>query len=170
MTTTTTPDTLSNVPHPAGARSVDEWDTASEAPGRYFIGKKWPLSRCDAQVLIDGFQRVDGTGERFVNLMDESTELLTELTADQAREIGLALLAAADEVERHEVAPEPSEQIIIGADLSRYSSKELMARSRAIVDEIVRRVGVDETCRLLGVASLDELFQLPDVAVTDEIE
>ena len=101
MTTTTTPDTLSNVPHPAGARSVDEWDTASEAPGRYFTGKKWPLSKRDAEVLIDGFQRVDGTGEWFVNLMDNGVELLTELTADQAREIGLALIAAADEVDSH---------------------------------------------------------------------
>jgi hypothetical protein len=98
--TTTKPDHLANVPHPAGATSVDEWDTASEAPGRYFTGKKWPLSRRDAEVLIDGFQRVDGTGERFVNLMDEGTELLTELTADQAREIGLALIAAADELDR----------------------------------------------------------------------
>jgi len=91
---------LANVPHPAGATDVSEWDTAYETPGRYFTGKKWPLSRREAEVLICGFQRVDGRDERFVNLMDRGTELLTELTADEAREIGLALIAAADEVDQ----------------------------------------------------------------------
>jgi hypothetical protein len=99
MTATTTPDTLSNVHLPAGATSVDEWDTASDPVGRYFTGKKWPLSRRDAEVLIDGFQRPNGSEERRITMIDNGRECLCDLTADVAREIGLALIAAADDID-----------------------------------------------------------------------
>jgi len=33
---------------------------------------------------------------------------------------------------------------------------------RAIVDELVRRLGVDEKCRQLAAASIEELYRLPD--------
>jgi hypothetical protein len=77
--------------------------------------------------------------------------------------IGTTLIAPADEVDQ-----------MGGADLFPYSSQELertrqelIARSSAIVDELVRRFGVDETCRQLGVVSIDELYRLPDQPAAD---
>jgi hypothetical protein len=52
----------------------------------------------------------------------------------------------------------------------RYSISELVAEGSAMVDELVGRLGVDEVCRQLGVASIDELYRLLDPADADAID
>jgi hypothetical protein len=102
MTTTTATTTdLANVPHPAGATAVFEWYDTQPGPysaQRYFRGGSWVVERdnrdTDMCVQVDGVQNADGRVERFVVLDDDN------LNPVQARQLGAALLAAADEVDR----------------------------------------------------------------------
>ena len=100
MTTTETPD-LANVPHPAGAIYVDDWhDTTTDNPGRYFRATSWEYEGGRFGVLVDGTQRADGTDSRFVTITENGDrEAITDLTAERARWLGRALLAAADAVD-----------------------------------------------------------------------
>jgi hypothetical protein len=50
-------------------------------------------------VLIDGTQHADGTIERSINVMEDGYERLMDLSSDRARQLGQALLAAADEID-----------------------------------------------------------------------
>jgi hypothetical protein len=107
MTTTSTTN-LANVLHPAGAVSVAPWYnpdlpvSADHSPGpdsqRYFAGSLRVVKR-DVEVLIDGTQHADGTIERSINVMEDGYERLMDLSSDRARQLGQALLAAADEID-----------------------------------------------------------------------
>jgi hypothetical protein len=100
MTTTTTTDNLANVPHPAGATAVHEWDPYADTATttRYFRGGSWVIERADRAIdmclQVDGIQHADGRVERFVVLDDDN------MTAALARRLAAALVEAADEVER----------------------------------------------------------------------
>jgi hypothetical protein len=50
----------------------------------------------------------------------------------------------------------------MSVDLSRYSLRE-------INDELIRRLGVDEVCRLVGVASVEELHRLETMADAQQL-
>jgi hypothetical protein len=97
---TTTPTDLANVPHPAGATHVGEWDpfATTATTSRYFTGSSWVVNRpdrdSDTLVLVDGTQHADGRIDRLVSLDDD------DLTSELARQLGEALIAAADEVEQ----------------------------------------------------------------------
>ena len=157
----TTTDQLANVPHPAGATKVDDWFNPDALIGtivsyvgpdtaRYFTGTSWVVDRDgndeDIDVSIVGDQYVDGRVQRHIVIQLHSDE---PITPGQARQLAAALTAAADECEqmagydRIELAP-------ASVDLSRYSVRE-------VVDELIGRLGVDEVCRQLDVASVDEL-------------
>jgi hypothetical protein len=76
-----------------------EWTDLASAPHRYFTGSPWVLDR-DVSVSIDGTQDPDGRVTRFILVAEGKYERLTELTSITARELGRALIAAADEVDR----------------------------------------------------------------------
>lgn len=95
MTTTTIP----NVPIPAGAVSIEDWDRG----GRLFYGSvsrtieasAW--LRDDVQVYTGGFQDDGGTYGWEVCAGPVHPD--HPLTASQARQVGEALIAAADELD-----------------------------------------------------------------------
>ncbi len=99
MTTTTTD--LDAIPHPAGAVQVAEWyDVETDDPARYFRGATSIIkrhSRDDIVVQIDGTQYADGDVRRIITVADGVVEALVDLTGVDARRLGLALIAAADE-------------------------------------------------------------------------
>ncbi len=86
---------------PAGAVEVHEWYDLASAPGRYFTGSAWVVERDDrdVSVRIDGTQYPDGRADRFILVAEGNYERLTELTSITARELGRALIAAADKVD-----------------------------------------------------------------------
>lgn len=96
MTTTTIP----NVPIPAGAVGVEDWDRG----GRLFYGSTSatiPASgwlREDVGIATGGFQHDDGTYRWEVCAGPVHPD--EPLTAAQARQIGEALIAAANELEQ----------------------------------------------------------------------
>lgn len=86
-----------DVPAPADATSVDhdDWENWNDGPTRHFRGTHRRDRR--VHVGINGFQRTDGTvAERwvFAEIVGDDS-----LTADEARELGTYLLAAADELD-----------------------------------------------------------------------
>ncbi len=95
----------SDVPRPADAVDVDDWDATNwddpedgEGPVRCFSGTRRVVecnSSDDARVAIDGLQYADGRVERAIRISDAE-----DLTSGLAREIARALIAAADEMER----------------------------------------------------------------------
>jgi hypothetical protein len=107
MTTTTTrptPDHLASVPHPAGVTYVSEWDPDPVPdPRRYFRGTKRVIDRSDdpynddLKVEVDGTQGPEGGIMRHVMVLEGNAERIELHSSDHARELGLALLAAADE-------------------------------------------------------------------------
>ena len=168
----TTTDQLANVPHPAGATKVDDWFNPDALIGtivsyvgpdtaRYFTGTSWVVDRDDndedIDVSIEGEQYVDGRVQRHIVVHHLHGD--EPITPGQARQLAAALTAAADECEqmagydRIELAP-------ASVDLSRYSVRE-------VVDELIGRLGVDEVCRQLDVASVDELNQFAALADGD---
>ena len=103
---TTTTD-LANIPCPAGATYVAEWDDPRypdpTAP-RYFRGTQWLIDRTDDPynpdlvVEIWGTQSRERAVERHVDVLDKRRyEQLTFSSAGHARQFGEALIAAADE-------------------------------------------------------------------------
>jgi hypothetical protein len=69
---------------------------------RYFTGTTRDLSRGGnkSEVIIDGTQNADGTVEWLITLVADGRECVCDITSDRAREIGQALIAAADELDR----------------------------------------------------------------------
>lgn len=62
--TTTAVDDLANVPHPAGATTVYDWEDVPSAPSRFFVGSSWLVERDgedDVSVVINGTQWPDRT-------------------------------------------------------------------------------------------------------------
>jgi hypothetical protein len=98
-----TPDQLANVPLPAGAVKVYDWDDIEfNDPHRYFTGTRRVVERDtdeDISVLVDGTQRPDGRIVRVITVVDGDREIIPSITPGLARQIGAALIAAADEVE-----------------------------------------------------------------------
>ncbi|MDT5066734.1 MAG: hypothetical protein QOK02_2889 [Mycobacterium sp.] len=102
MTQTATATDLANVPHPAGATRVYEWE-APQATGypqasRYFVGSTSAIEVGDAHhkfigVRIDGTQYADGRIERVISIDD------VNLTLEHASRVGAALLTAVEEIE-----------------------------------------------------------------------
>jgi hypothetical protein len=96
------------IPLPPDAVKVFDWYDENDPldapparevkPGvsRYFLGSSWVVktSRTDVSVYIDGMQYHDGTVCRHVVLDDDA------MTPQQARALGAALIAAADEADR----------------------------------------------------------------------
>ena len=110
--TTTTSD-LANVAHPAGATHVADWydlQFGINQVGRYFSGSSRVVERQDQGrdviVQIDGTQRADGAATRRILVIDGNAEAI-ELSGGDARQLGRALIAAADEVDRWAAASEP---------------------------------------------------------------
>jgi len=109
MTTTITTEDLANVPDPAGATYVADWDNpADPAAGRYFRGTKRVIDRADdpykgdLEVKSWGVQAREGDVRRYVDVTEGGYERLTFSGAVDARQFGEALIAAADEV--HQMA------------------------------------------------------------------
>jgi hypothetical protein len=101
--TSTTSD-LANVPHPGGAVYVADWDNDAE-PRRYFRGTSWFVDRDgpidhDITVEIYGSQGTSGDVSRHIMLTDGEYERMELSSSDHARQFGLALLDAADEMDR----------------------------------------------------------------------
>jgi hypothetical protein len=146
--TTTTPTDFANIPHPAGATHVAEWNLADPTAGRYFSGTKRVIDRTDDEYNDDIEVEVWGTqtpGEvsRHVNVTEGGYERVTLSSAAHARQFGEALIAAADEWDQ-----------MAESD----SLAGLQARVVELVGELFRRgVGAEELCRLVGASSLDEL-------------
>jgi hypothetical protein len=104
MTTTTTTTTdLADVPHPAGATHVADWDNDTEAR-RYFTGPSWFVDRDgpidhDITVEIYGTQGTAGDVSRHIMVTEGEYERMELSSSDHARQFGLALIAAADEMD-----------------------------------------------------------------------
>jgi hypothetical protein len=103
MTTTTD---LANVPHPAGATHVADWydrQFGIDHVSRYFSDSSRVVERDgqdrDAIVQIDRTQGADGDVTRRIMVFDGNTEA-RELSGNHARQLGSALIAAADEVDQ----------------------------------------------------------------------
>jgi len=99
MTTTN----RANVPHPAGATDVHDWvDLETDMPFRCFDGSWWVVERPergeDIDVHIAGTQHHDGSITRDIAVHELHAD--HPLTIKQARELGAALIAAADEAEQ----------------------------------------------------------------------
>jgi hypothetical protein len=106
MTSTISTDHLANVPHPAGATSVTDWDDGVPTE-RYFRASKSIVDRADdpnldgdIAVEIWGVQTADGEVRRHVDVLEGRYERLTMSSAGHARAFGEALIAAADEMEQ----------------------------------------------------------------------
>jgi hypothetical protein len=149
MTATPTATTdFANIPHPAGATHVAEWNPADPTAGRYFSGTKRVIDRTDdeynddIEVEIYGEQTPQGEVSRQVDVTEGGYERVTLSSAAHARAFGEALIAAADEIEQ-----------MAESD----SLAGLQARVVELVGELFRRgVGAEELCRLVGASSLDE--------------
>jgi hypothetical protein len=92
-----------DVPAPAGATHVDDWNDAEDESGafRYFRGARRFIQGLqdgvnDAEVAINGTQSADGRVERFIGIYADDSAL----TSAQAREVGRALIAAANDLDR----------------------------------------------------------------------
>jgi hypothetical protein len=111
MTTITT-KSLANVPHPAGAVRVYEWENPDQPIGaavnrihdqtsRYFVSATQVVGRSDADditVEIDGTQYADGRVERHIVVSQLHADW--PLTPGLARELIAVLTAVADEVDQ----------------------------------------------------------------------
>jgi hypothetical protein len=96
---------LADVPLPAGATQVYDWDdTSTDTPSRYWRGSSWLIDANDLrgaediEVFIDGVQHADGRVERFVHVHQTHSDDI--ITIEQVRQLAQALLAAADEAEQ----------------------------------------------------------------------
>jgi hypothetical protein len=93
--THTLPD-LANLPTPAGAVHVDEWDTAVGEPSRYF--EHAPIDIEGATLTIHGIQYGRGTTGRSIKVrLDEAMQNGDDdLTVQDARRLAAMLLNLAD--------------------------------------------------------------------------
>jgi hypothetical protein len=97
---------LANIPHPAGATYVSDWDASADPDaGRYFRGTKRVIDRTDDEhnddihVEIWGEQTREGEVSRYVEVSEGRIQQVTLSSAAHARAFGEALIAAADEIE-----------------------------------------------------------------------
>jgi hypothetical protein len=98
---------LANMPIPAGATCVSEWDASADPDaGRYFSGTKRVIDRTDdpynpdLMVEIYGEQTREGEVSRYIDVLNEERrQQLSFRSAAHARAFGEALIAAADEIE-----------------------------------------------------------------------
>ena len=104
MTTTTT-DPYPHIPLPAGAVTAEWQDPGTSGVYRYFEGSHWvvgpsedPRQSQGGEVYVRGCQELDGTVEREIAVYELHPDRC--VTAQQARQLAEALVAAADEVER----------------------------------------------------------------------
>lgn len=107
MTTATNP--LPSVPCPAGAGIVDEWlDAGTPHTYRTWHGVHRTIPADDPgnrpwsddiEVYVHGTQTADGEVTRHISV--DQLHADNPITAVQARGLARALIAAADEVERH---------------------------------------------------------------------
>lgn len=105
MQNTATTNPFPDVPLPAGAVRVCEWEhpdlTGYTKPSRYFDGMVRQAERLcgsDIEVQIEGTQFADGSVERLVRVVKVGGD--DALTADQARNLSTALAAPVDELDR----------------------------------------------------------------------
>lgn len=95
----TTTNPYPDVTLPAGAAHADDWaDVGKPDAFRLFTGPVWDIQDgCTHSVFVSGTQLADGTvEERFIRT---NVHIDDELSAQQARAIGAALIAAADDLE-----------------------------------------------------------------------
>ena len=99
MPTPTTP----NLPDPAGATYVADWDDVEfgiDHASRYFSGSSWVVERGDQDrdiiVQIDGTQGADGSVTRRIMVFDGNREAI-ELSGAHSARLGAVLTAAADQ-------------------------------------------------------------------------
>ena len=105
MTTTTD---LANVPHPAGAVKVCDWEDLQAGPehaSRYFKGSSRVIERDgdidkDITVEIYGAQGEAGDVVRHIMIVVDDRDAVDLRGSDHARQFGRALIALADEVEQ----------------------------------------------------------------------
>jgi hypothetical protein len=95
--------TVHQIPFPAGAVCVDEWDDLdTDTPSRYFRGQQRIIERPDRdediEVRIDGIQHIDGSVQR--EIVVHELHHNEPITVEQARHLAIVLSQAADEVER----------------------------------------------------------------------
>jgi hypothetical protein len=99
MTTVRIENPFPNVPPPAGAVEVCEWDdhlfNPDHRPSRYFVGTMRRVG--PVEVLVDGTQWVDGSVE--LSLTVHGVDNDTSIPTDTARKIAAALIEAADELD-----------------------------------------------------------------------
>jgi len=105
MNTTATTE-LANIPCPAGAVEVSEWDNpADPTERRYFRGTQRFIDRSDDEyngdLVVDlwGTQTKEGQIYRHVDITEGGCESLTFSSAAHVRALGEALIAAADEID-----------------------------------------------------------------------
>jgi hypothetical protein len=90
-------DPYPDLPLPAGAAKVGDWDDPN--PWRRFYGPGWLIKRTDeddVEIIIVGIQYTDGRIERGVELRGYGGPL----TAAQTRQLARILIAAAAEMEQ----------------------------------------------------------------------
>jgi hypothetical protein len=99
------PGTNARLPLPAGAVSADDWQPGDH-PYRVIFGAKREISGHPAVVGTAALQLSDGAvddGSRIeaptVYINDGNMQAIDGLTAAQGRQLGRALIAAADEIE-----------------------------------------------------------------------
>lgn len=93
---------IHNISDPAGAEHVNDWCDVVDDPHRYFSGSSRIVERegqKDVRVMIDGIQRLNGHVKRVISIAEGDREAVPEMTSDEARRLGAALIAAADEAE-----------------------------------------------------------------------
>lgn len=154
MTTTTAPHI--DVPAPTGASEVNDWEqparTGYDQPSRYFTGTVRTVAAQPAiDVVVAGTQYQDGTAQRevLVNRMHADHPL----TLEQARALGEAILAAANEAEAD------GRRDIARAKRSSASDQAIGRYLLSIRDELVDRLGPNGAAQRMGVTSLDEVEQ-----------
>jgi hypothetical protein len=99
MTTIDTTNPYPNIPPPAGALTVYEWEDprpfSDALPNRYFVGTRRRVGR--VEILIDGTQWADGKVE--LSLTVHGVDDDRNVPTDTARKIAAALIEAADELD-----------------------------------------------------------------------
>jgi hypothetical protein len=103
MTTPTYPD----LPDPAGAVHVAEWDDMHSIDDgrRYFRGTSRVIERdgdIDADITVEIYGTQGGAGDviRRIMVSEDNRDTLELSSSDHARQLGRALIAAADEAEQ----------------------------------------------------------------------
>ena len=100
------PRSLANIPCPAGAVEVSDWDNpADPTERRYFRGTQRFIDCSDDEyngdLVVDlwGTQTMEGQVYRYVDVLDGGSEAITLSSAAHVRALGQALIAAADEID-----------------------------------------------------------------------